>query len=53
MRHIHEEYPVNVIVEPGVADELKEDLPFAFTPPAEGMFPFWGRVDRRYSCGIA
>jgi len=27
-----------VIVEPGVADEVKEDLPFAFTPPVDGTF---------------
>jgi len=25
-----------VIVEPGVAEEVKEDLPFAFTPPVDG-----------------
>jgi hypothetical protein len=35
-RHVHEEYPVNVIVEPGVAEELEEKLPFAFTPPNDG-----------------
>jgi hypothetical protein len=38
IRHVHEEYPVNVIVEPGVAEELNEKLPFAFTPPADGTF---------------
>jgi hypothetical protein len=36
MRHVHEEYPVNIIVEPGVAEEVQEKLPFAFAPPANG-----------------
>jgi len=36
-RHVNEEYPVNIIVEPGVANEVHERLPFAFTPPINGM----------------
>lgn len=33
---MNEEYPVNIIVEPGVAGEVKDQLPFAFTPPIDG-----------------
>lgn len=28
---------MNVIVEPGVAEEVQDQLPFAFTPPPDGM----------------
>ena len=49
MRHVHEEYPVNVIVEPGVADEIKEDLPFAFTPPIDGRQKGRAVANCRYS----
>jgi len=35
-RHVHEEYPVNIIVEPGVANEVQDRLPFTFTPPMNG-----------------
>jgi NADH kinase len=41
-RHVHENYPVNVIVETGVAEELEGELPFAFTPPEDGMSLIWG-----------
>ena len=34
---MNEEYPVNIIVEPGVAEEVQNELPFAFTPPADGI----------------
>ena len=39
-RHVNEEYPVNIIVEPGVAEEVQDQLPFAFTPPQDGTFAF-------------
>ena len=44
MRHVHEEYPVNIIVEPGVAEEVQEKLPFAFTPPENGASPAGERL---------
>jgi hypothetical protein len=39
VRHVHEEYQVNIIVEPGVVNEVKDKLPFAYTPPSNGMLP--------------
>ena len=56
VRHVHEEYPVNVIVEPGVADEVKNYIPFAYTPPNDGSFPSSRgiQVDKdRHSCGTS
>lgn len=48
-RHVHEEYPVNIIVEPGVSNEVKDDLPFAFTPPNNGTWPMDQWADKEMS----
>src|SRR5271163_3012568 len=52
MRHVHDEYPVNIIVEPGVAEEVQEKLPFAFTPPANGELCCKMRADGRCAWGV-
>jgi hypothetical protein len=49
VRHIHEEYQVNVIVEPGVVDEVKDKLPFAYTPPSNGVVPLPDSSLTRYT----
>lgn len=43
---------MNIIVEPGVAEEVKNYLPFAFTPPSNGISFLEVMLTRR-SCGTS
>lgn len=39
---------MNIIVEPGVVDEVKNYLPLAFTPPKNGISFLRGYVDETF-----